>query len=526
MTNSIREIADSDFLLVIGSNTTETHPIISLQMKKAVRNGATLAVADPRQTEIADLADFHLQLQAGSDLALLNGLANVILTEGLWNQEFVNTRTEGFAEFKATVEQYTPEKVAAVTGVPADTIREVARRYATAANGAIFYTMGVTQKTTGTHNVMAVANLALLTGQIGRPSTGINPLRGQNNVQGACDMGALPNVLTGYQQVADPAVREKFSQAWNTPLPEKVGLTVGEMLDAAHHGEIKAMLIMGENPLVSDPDTRHVQEALSHLDFLVVQDIFLTETAQLADVVLPGASFAEKDGTFSNTERRVQRVRQAIEPVGNCRPDWQIIADLGTAMGYRMHYHSAEEIMREIALLTPSYGGISYARLEQDGLQWPCPNEKHNGTPYLHAEKFTRGLGKFHAVEYQPPAEVPDAEYPLVLSTGRRLFHYHTGTMTRRAAGLQEIYPADYLEINPVDAKSLGLADQERVRLSSRRGEIEMPVKITDRVRPGLVFTSFHFFETLINKLTNPARDPIAKIPELKVCAVRIEKLA
>jgi formate dehydrogenase major subunit/formate dehydrogenase alpha subunit len=527
MTNPIGDIGGADFILAIGTNTTESHPVIGLQVKKAVRNGATLVVVDPRRTEVAGLAHHHLQLKSGTDIALLNGLANVIISEGLVNKEFVETRTEGFEALKEAVAKYTPEYVAEITGISPGVIREVARGYATARNATILYTMGLTQHICGTDNVLAVANLAMLCGHIGKPHSGVNPLRGQNNVQGACDMGALPNVLTGYQSVTLEEVRSKFAAAWGVDeLPATPGLTVGEMIEAAARGEIKGMYIMGENPVLSDPDADHVVHALEKLDFLVVQDIFLSETARLADVVLPAASFAEKDGTFTNTERRVQRVRKAIEPVGEAKPDWQIICLVATAMGYPMQYGSPAEIMEEIARLTPSYGGISYQRLESGSLVWPCPAPDHPGTPILHAGKFARGLGKFHPVEYVPPAELPDEEYPLILNTGRRHFHYHTGTMTLRTGALEEYYGREHLEINPADARVLNIADGERVRVISRRGQVEVTARVVDTVPPGVVFTSFHFPEVAINKLTNTARDPVARIPELKVCAVRVEKIA
>jgi len=527
MTNTIREIADTDFILAAGTNTTESHPIISIQVKKAVRKGAVLAVIDPRKTEVAGLAKYHLRIKSGTDIALFNGLANVIIEEGIWNENFVKERTEEFEAFRETVARYTPERVSEITGVPADVIREVARGYAKAKNSTILYTMGITQHICGTHNVFSIANLAMLTGHIGKPSSGVNPLRGQNNVQGACDMGALPNVFTGYQPVTVEENRVRFAAAWGVKdLPAKPGLTVGEMMDGAGEGRIRGMYIMGENPALSDPDANHVVHALEKLDFLVVQDIFLTETAQLADVVLPAASFAEKDGTFSNTERRVQRVRKAVEPVGDARADWEIICLVAAAMGYPMSYGSPEEIMKEIAAVTPSYCGISYERLEKGGLQWPCPAPGHPGTGFLHAGKFSRGLGRFHPVEHVPPDELPDEEYPLILNTGRRLYHYHTGTMTLRTGALEVAYPEEYLEINCADAGKLGICDGDRVKVSSRRGGVEVAVRVTEMVTPGLVFASFHYPEVAINRLTNPARDPIAKIPEFKVCAVKIEKVS
>lgn len=525
MTNTIREIADADFILAVGTNTTESHPIIGIQVKKAVRNGATLAVVDPRKTEVAGLAKYHLQIKSGSDIALFNGLANVIIEEDLWNKKFVEERTEEFEALKTTVAKYTPDYVAGIIGVPADMIREVARGYAGAKNSTILYTMGITQHICGTHNVLSIANLSMLCGQIGKESSGVNPLRGQNNVQGACDMGALPNVFTGYQPVTVEENRNKFAAAWGVKdLPAKPGLTVGEIMDEAGNG-IKGLYIMGENPVLSDPDANHVIHALKKLDFLVVQDIFLTETAELADVVLPASSFAEKDGTFSNTERRVQRVRKAIEPVGDAKADWEIICLVASAMGYPMRYGSAAEIMCEIAGLTPSYCGISFDRLDTGSLQWPCPSADHPGTKFLHSGKFSRGLGKFHPVEHIPPDEMPDKEYPLILSTGRRLYHYHTGTMTQRTGALEVAYAEEYLEVNCVDAEKLGLCDGDKVKVTSRRGQVEVKVRVSDKVTPGLVFTSFHYPAVAINQLTNSARDPIAKIPEYKVCAVKVEKV-
>ncbi|KUO50016.1 MAG: formate dehydrogenase [Desulfitibacter sp. BRH_c19] len=527
MTNSIEEIADADFILAIGTNTTETHPIISLKVRKAIDNGANLVVADPRRTEMAELANTYLSLTSGSDLALLNAMANVIIKEDLYNKSFVEERTEGFEELKAGIEKYTAEFAESISGIPADVIRQVARDYATAEKSTILYTMGITQHITGTDNVLAIANLALLTGQIGRRSTGVNPLRGQNNVQGACDMGGLPNVYPAYQKVDDPEVKAKFEKAWGTELDSKAGLTLGEILKAAGQGTVKSLYIIGENPVISDPDTKHVVEAIENVDFLVVQDIFLTDTAKYADVVLPATSFAEKEGTFTNTERRVQKVNKAIDPVGDSKEDWEIVQLVAQAMGYPMNYSSPSEIMDEIATVAPSYGGINYQRLaiEKDGLQWPCPTTNHPGTPILHTEKFTRGKGKLSFVEYQPPAEQTDEEYPLVLTTGRKLWHYHTGTMTRRSKGLDWKLPEERIEVNPAEAQKYCLQSGDKVKLMSRRGSIESTVEVTDRVQPGLVFGSFHFKEAAINKLTNPAYDPKAQIPEFKVCAVKLEKV-
>ena len=526
MTNTIKEIGAADYIMAIGTNTTETHPVIALQIKQALKRGATLAVVDPRRTGIAEMANYHLQLNSGTDIALLNGMVNVIIAEDLYNKEFVASRTENFDAVKEAVASYTPEYVETITGVPADYIREVARGYATTDKATVLYTMGLTQHSCGTDNVFALANLAMLCGHLGKESSGLNPLRGQNNVQGACDMGALPVVFTGYQPVALEEARAKFAKAWNLPeLSGQPGLTIGDMMNGAADGSVKAMYIMGENPVLSDPDANHVVHALEHLDFLVVQDIFLTETAQLADVVLPAASFAEKEGTFANTERRVQRVRKAVEPPGEAKADWEIVAAVANAMGYPMSYDAASEVFDEIAAVTPSYGGLSHARLDKGGIQWPCPTPDHPGTPILHKDKFVRGLGKFTPVAFVPPAEVPDQEYPFVLNTGRRYYHYHTGTMTLRTDALEVHYSEDHLEINPVDAEKLGVCDGDRVKVTSRRGFIELAARVTDVVTPGQVFTSFHFPDIPVNKLTNTARCPIAKIPELKVCSVKVEKL-
>ena len=533
MTNSIEDFEVSDAIFVIGSNTTECHPIIGAAIKRAAQRGVPLIVADPRAIELTEYAAVHLQQKNGTDVALLNGLMHVILKEGLEDKEFIASRTEDFEELRKAVEPYTPEMAGKIAGVPAEDLERAARIYAQAPAASIVYSMGITQHTTGTDNVLSCANLAMLTGNIGKPGAGVNPLRGQNNVQGACDLGALPNVYPGYQKVDDEGIRAKFEEAWGATLSPEVGLTVVEIINAAAEGEIKGLYIMGENPMLSDPDLTHVEEALRALDFLVVQDIFLTETAELADVVLPAAGFAEKDGTFTNTERRVQRVRKALDPPGESRPDWEIICDLAGRMGYRrpdtpvgqQSYPDASAIQDEIASLTPSYGGITHERLERQGsLQWPCPDADHPGTPYLHKGEFTRGLGKFHPVEFIEPAELPDDEYPFVLSTGRVLQHFHTGTMSRRSEVLDTLVPAGIIEMNPQDAERLGVSDGEPVSVTSRRGDIEIAAKVTDRVAPGSVFLAFHYREAPANRLTIAALDPVAKIPEFKVCAVRIER--
>ena len=525
MTNSIDEIRHADCIFIIGSNTTENHPVIALEVKAAIRKGAHLIVADPRRIELADYADLWLSQKPGTDAALINGMIHAIIANGWQNKDFIKDKTEGFEEMADAVKEYSPEAVARITGVPAHDIVEAASLYARSPNATILYAMGITQHASGTNNVLSLANLALATGQIGKPNAGVNPLRGQNNVQGSCDMGGLPGVYTGYQKVDDEAVRKKFEQAWGAALNPNPGITLMEIMQGIGAGKIKALFILGENPLLSDPNADKVREELRHLELLVVQDIFLTETAELAHVVLPGVSFAEKDGTFTNTERRVQRVRKAIDPIGNARPDWEIICDLSSRLGYTMSYSSPEQVMDEIASVTPSYGGIRYSRLEEKGLQWPCPTSDHPGVPYLHKDKFTRGKGKFHIVPYVPASELPDDEYPYLLTTGRVLYHYHA-TLSRKSKGLSEIYPEGLIEINPEDAVRLGIkSDNGLVEVASRRGSVKVKAQITDKVPPGVVFMSFHFKEAAANLLTVDTLDPVAKIPEFKVCAVRIQKI-
>ncbi|PKM79495.1 MAG: formate dehydrogenase subunit alpha, partial [Firmicutes bacterium HGW-Firmicutes-13] len=521
MTNAIDEIQDTKCILLTGSNTTDCHPIIGIEIRKAVANGAKLIVVDPREIELTDIAYLHLQQKPGTDVAWMNAMMNVILSGGLHDQEFIDSRCEGFEEFKASIEKYTPEYASEITGIPAALIQDAARIYANAETACIIYSMGITQHTTGVDNVLCTANLAMLTGNIGKKSCGVLPLRGQNNVQGSCDMGALPNVYPGYQSVADENMRLKFEQAWGVNLPSSPGITLTEML----HDNIKALYIMGENPVVSDPDANHVKQALQDKEFLVVQDIFLTETAQLAAVVLPAVSFAEKGGSFTNTERRVQLIRKAVEPIGEAMADCSIICELASRMGYAMGYASESQIMDEISSCTPSYGGIRYNRLENGGLQWPCPDILHPGTPYLHKDKFTRGKGKFSAVEYIPAAELSTEEYPYILTTGRILEHYHTGSMTRRCVGLDWICKQGFVEINPIDAKNLGVSDEDMVKVESPRGEIELCARVVVTIQQGVLFIPFHFAEASANVLTNPALDPKAKIPELKVCSARVERI-
>jgi formate dehydrogenase alpha subunit len=527
MTNSISEIRHAKCIFIIGSNTSESHPIIALEVMNAVRNeGAKLIVVDPRKIRMTEFADIWLREKPGTDVALINGLLNIIISEGLYDADFVEKRTEGFDELKEVVEEYTPEAVSEITGVPAEDLREAARMYASAETSSILYCMGITQHISGTDNVMALANLAMVTGNVGKESTGVNPLRGQNNVQGACDLGALPNVFTGYQSVADEALRGKFEEAWKTSLPPDPGLTVVEMMHNAEKGDIKGLYVMAEDPVISDPNSSRVIEGLKNLEFLVVQDIFLSQTAHYADVVLPAVSFAEKDGTYTNTERRVQRVRKAIEPVGDSKVDWVIISEIAGRMGYPMEYGSAAEIMEEIADLTPIYGGISYDRIEDEGLQWPCRTADDMGTKYLHEGLFSRGLGKFQPTPYIEAFELPDESYPIILSTGRILFQFHGGNMSRHSKGLDEIRPEALVEINPEDAEKMKISDGDMVELSSRRGSIVSKAKVTDKSPVGVAFMTFHYKEAPINRLTVDALDATAKIPEYKVSSIKINRVA
>lgn len=524
MTNSINEIENSEVIFVIGSNTTEQHPLIGMRIVDAVKkNGAKLIVADPREIPLTEYASIYAPIKPGSNLAFINGILNVIINENLMNADFIRNTTTGYEEFKASIEKYTPEFVAPISGIPEDTIREIARLYAKGKTASIVYAMGITQHVTGTKNVGALANLALLTGQVGRESTGVNPLRGQNNVQGACDMGALPNVLPGYQPLNNNEMAEKFSKAWGKDFANSEGLSLGEMMNGAINGNIKSLFIMAENPMLSDPNLKHVQESLENLEFLVVQDIFMSETAKLAHVVLPGASFIEKDGTFTNTERRVQRVRKAIEPVGNSREDWKILCGLIRTLGHEADYASPAEIMEEIRTLVPSYGGMTYERINREGLQWPCPDVNHPGTKFLHKGKFSRGLGKFTVNEYEASKEQPSVEYPFILTTGRIQQHYHTGTMTRRSWALDREFPHGYMEINPLDAEKLGLRQRSKIKVSSSIGTIVTEANITDKISQGVVFVPFHFHETAVNKLIGKNMDPVVQIPEYKVCAVNIK---
>jgi len=543
MTNSIGDIHLADVLLVTGSNTTEAHPVISLEMKNAIRKrGAKLILIDPREIELANFATLHLRPRSGTDVALLNTMAYIIIEQGLAKKEFIEARTENFDALKEAVKDCTPQWGEDITGVPAELIIKAAQIYSQAGAAAIFWAMGITQSSHGVDNVQALANLALLTGNFGKPGSGVNPLRGQNNVQGACDMGGLPNVITGYQSVVDETVRTKFENAWqtNVKIPPKSGLTITELMNGILDGRIKALYIMGENPFLSDPNMNHVAHALNEIEFLVVQDIFLNETAQLADVVLSGVSFAEKEGTYTNTERRVQRVRTALPIRGEARRDLDIICDLGQRLSQttadenstdvvhsitKWNYTGASAVWDEIASLTPSMAGLNYEKLERGGIQWPCPTADHPGTPILHKEKFTRGLGKFTPLTFREPMEATDAEYPFVLNTGRILQHWHGGTMSRRSAGLDWIVPEGEIQINTDDGANLGIASGDMIHVTSRRGEVTGKASLTDKLPRGMVFMNFHFAEVPTNMLTGDAVDPVAKIPEYKVSAVRVERV-
>jgi formate dehydrogenase alpha subunit len=527
MTNSIAEIEDAGCIFVIGSNTTACHPLVARRILKAKEKGARLIVADPRNIQLGRFADIAVQHRLGSDVALLNGMMHVIIANNWHDAGYIEARTENFESMAELLEDYTPEYVQAITGVRPGDLEKMAALYALNGPSSLLYAMGITQHTTGVDNVKSCCNLAMLCGNVGVRSGGVNPLRGQNNVQGACDMGGLPNVYTGYQPVTDNDAREKFSKAWKVPLPEKPGLTITDMIPAMLEDKLKGLYVIGENPKLSDPDWNHLSSAMGKLDFLVVQELFLSETAQVADVVLASAAVAEKEGTFTNTERRCMRIHEAVPPLGNCLPDWQIIARLSTAMGYEMNYANPEEIFNEMTALTPkSYAGMTYERLGIDGLQWPCPDEAHPGTPYLHKETFARGKGNFHAVGYLDPAEMPDDDYPYFLTTGRMFAHFHTGTMTRISPHLDTEQATGYVSIHPEDAVDLEVLEGDMLLIASRRGEMEAPARITASVPRGVLFLPIHFGENPPNVLTDAeAFDPMAKIPEFKVSAVKIRKV-
>jgi predicted molibdopterin-dependent oxidoreductase YjgC len=547
MTNSIAEIRDADCIFITGSNTAESHPVISYEVIRAVKRGAHLIIIDPRRIPLVDHATLFLQVKPGTDIYVFLAIMHTILREAWADEEFIAERTEGFDEFKLALAEYTPELASLKSGVPVEQIEMAARIYAFGernsgpslyedprGHSSILYAMGITQRSNGTDMVMTLANLAMLCGQVGKPSTGVNPLRGQSNVQGACDVGCLVNVFPGYQQVTDEAKRKKLAQAWGVnDLPGQIGLTIVEAMHAASEGKVRAVYVMGENPMMSDPNTSHVEQALRNLDFLVVQDIFPSDTALLAHIILPAASSLEKDGTFTNTERRVQLIHQVLSAPGEARPDWQITGEIAARFDEKMGierdrkhwiFPSTEMIFDELASVTPIYAGMNHKRLVSEGLQWPCPENQHPGTPILHVGKFSRGFGKFNPVMANDPAEQPDEEYPLILTTGRVLYHYHTGTMTRRSGPLAWVEPRGYVEINSEDAAGIDLMHDQAVIIESRRGTVRTRAKISDSVPPGLIFLAFHWREAPANMLTQDfALDPVAKIPEYKVCAVRLK---
>ena len=530
MTNTIADVTrESDVIMLVGSNPEEAHPVLGMQLRAAVERGAKLIVVDPRSIGLAAHADVHLRLRPGTNVAFANGMVRALIHEGYVDEEFVRERTEGFEALAAMVEPYTPERVAEICGISARDLLYAARLYGSAKSAPILYCLGVTEHSTGTEGVMALSNIAMVCGKLGRPGCGVNPVRGQNNVQGACDMGASPMDYTGYQKLEAPGVREKFERAWGVDLPAKQGLKATECFEAMQDGRIRGAFIFGEDPVRTDPDTHHVIRSLQSLDFLVVEDLFLTETAKYADVVLPGRSYAEKEGTFTNTERRVQRVRKAVDgPVGP-RLDTEIFAELMRRMGYDQPTLSAAQIMDEVAALTPSFGGISHARLDGaevagQGLQWPCPTPGYPGTPILHVGGFARGKGTYSLAEYRPSAELPSEEYPLVLMTGRVLAHYNACAMTGRTPGIDEIDGRSFIELNDADAVRAGVADGDMVRVTSRRGEVVCAARVSGKTKPGEVWMPLHFQDGNCNWLTNAALDPIARVPELKVCAVRVER--
>jgi len=531
MSNAASEIYKTDVAIITGSNTAETHPIIALQMKDAVKHhGVQLIVADPRRVEMVNFAALWLCQKPGTDVPLFSAMANVILAEKLYNQEFVAARTENFEAFAKSMQDFTPEFAEHISGVPRDDIVKAARMYANAKHATIYWALGIPEHTHGTENAMALIHLALLTGHIGKEGTGLNPLRGQNNVQGASDAGAMPWDYPGYQKADDASVVEKFRAAWGSAPSPKRGLSTTEIANAWETGAVKSMYIMGENPMMSEPNLRHAQHAIENLEFLVCQDLFINETGRYADVILPGASWAEKDGTFTNTDRRVQRVRQVFEPFGDSRADWQIVCEIAKKLEIKLRreksaqwdYAHPSEILEEMGRLVPAYAGIAYERLEGDGLQWPVPTRDHPGTPFLFEKEFPRGKAKFFPLVYQPSKELPDESYPFILTTGRVLYHWHGGTQTRNSI-LDFAQPEALVEINPADAPNIPCNDGDSVRVSSRRGSIVLRAKVTDKASRGVVFIPFHFAEAAANMLTIDAIDPQAKIPEYKICAVKIE---
>ena len=533
MSNTAAEVIDNDVFIVTGSNTAETHPIIALQMKAAVEKyGAKLIVVDPRRIEMVNYAALWLPEKPGTDVPVFSAMAHVIIKEKLYNQQFIQERTEGFEEFAKSMEKFTPEYAEAISGVDRDLIIQAARMYATAENAAIYWALGIPEHSHGTDNAMSLIHLALLTGHIGRKGTGLNPLRGQNNVQGASDSGAMPWHYPGYMPVDDPLNAAKWERAWNVEpggLNLERGLTTTEILSTVGPGGVRSLYIMGENPMMSEPNLNHTRGQMEQLEFLVTQDLFINESGAFADVFLPAASWAEKDGTFTNTDRRVQRVRQAIAPRGQARPDWELLCDLALRIEARLgrpasagwDYTHPSEVLEEMGGVVPEYAGVKYQRIDKEGLQTPVWDDQHPGTPFLFEESFPRGRGKFHPLEYHPAVEMPDDEYPFILTTGRVLEHWHGGSLTRNSK-LDDLYPEALVELNPADAARLGVTDGQAVRVSSRRGSIALRAQVTHKTTMGVVFIPFHFSEAAANLLTIDALDPQAKIPEYKACAVRV----
>jgi formate dehydrogenase major subunit len=526
MTNPIHDIThDVDVIMLVGSNPEEAHPVVGMQIRQAVKRGTRLIVVDPREIGLARVADIHIKLRPGTNVAFANGMLNVMINEDLYDHDYVEKNVEGFDELKAAVSEYTPEKVAEICHIDKDMLTEAARMYATAGKAPIIYCLGVTEHSTGTEGVMSMSNMAVICGKIGREGCGVNPLRGQNNVQGACDMGAMSTDYPGYQKVDNEAARLKFEKAWGVSLNPEQGLRATEVFPAAIEGRIKGLFICGEDPMVSDPDTTHIIKALESMEFVVVQDLFMTKTAEYADVVLPAKSFAEKEGTFTNTERRIQRIRKAVTLDGEMRADTDIIIDLMNAMGYKQPYLTPAQIMDEIAQLTPGYHGVSFERLDAgESLQWPCPEKGHPGTPIMHVGHPARGKALLYPARFKEAKELPDSEYPFILMTGRILYHYNAFSMTSRSEGLMELEKEGYIELNYSDADSLGIKTGDTVRVSSRRGTIEAKARVGRKVSKGETWMPFHFPDSPVNMITNAALDEFARIPEYKVCAVRLEK--
>jgi formate dehydrogenase major subunit len=526
MTNSIREIENARVLFVIGSNTTEAHPVISYAMKRAVKKGAALIVCDPRRIDLVRWATVHVQHRVGTDVALLNGIMNEILKNGWEDQDFLAKRTENFEKLRETVERYPAERASEITGVPVEQLREVARILGTHKPAGLYYTLGITEHTCGTDNVVSCASLQMLLGNLGMPSAGVNPLRGQNNVQGACDMGALPNVFPNYQSVSDPKVRDRFAKAWGVAgLPARPGLRMPTMFSGMLDGKTRAFICHGENVVMSEPNESHTRKCLESVDFLAVLDIFENETTPYADVIFPCTCWSEQEGTFTNTERRVQRVRAAVRSPGECREPWWIYQELAKRLGIDGNFTNSHEVWEEMRALATGYAGISWERIEGDGIQWPAPTLDHPGTQFLHRDgNFTRGKAVFVPADWRPPAEQTDREYPLVLSTGRRLWHYHTGTQTRNSTGFDALWREELIEVSPADAGELGIVDGDYVWVVSRRGRVKMKTWVTERSPRGVVWSCFHFREANINLVTNNAFDPVTETAEYKACAVRLEK--